>query len=50
VGATLFAGSLFALAADAPPTLAMVTPVGGSLMILGWGLLLAFGVALGSDR
>jgi uncharacterized membrane protein YgdD (TMEM256/DUF423 family) len=27
----------------------MVVPVGGSLMILGWGLLLAYGVALGRD-
>jgi uncharacterized membrane protein YgdD (TMEM256/DUF423 family) len=50
LGVTLFAGSLFALAAGAPETLAMATPVGGSLMILGWGLLLAFGVALGRDR
>jgi uncharacterized membrane protein YgdD (TMEM256/DUF423 family) len=50
LGVTLFSGSLFALAAGAPDTLAMATPVGGSLMILGWGLLLAFGVALGRDR
>jgi uncharacterized membrane protein YgdD (TMEM256/DUF423 family) len=50
LGVTLFSGSLFALAAGAPETLAMATPVGGSLMILGWGLLLAFGVALGRDR
>ena len=50
LGVTLFSGSLFALAAGAPGTLAMATPVGGSLMILGWGLLLAFGVALGRDH
>ncbi len=47
LGATLFAGSLYALAAGAPPVVTYVVPAGGSLMILGWGLLLAYGVALG---
>src|SRR5579883_1796696 len=49
LGTTLFAGTLYALAAGAPSASAMVVPVGGSLMILGWGLLLAYGVALGRD-
>jgi uncharacterized membrane protein YgdD (TMEM256/DUF423 family) len=49
LGATLFSGSLYALAAGAPPMLTYVVPVGGSLMILGWGSLLAFGVSLGRD-
>jgi uncharacterized membrane protein YgdD (TMEM256/DUF423 family) len=49
-GMTLFAGALYGLAAGAPSTLALVVPVGGSLMILGWGLLLAYGVALGRER
>jgi uncharacterized membrane protein YgdD (TMEM256/DUF423 family) len=48
LGVTLFAGSLYALAAGAPPQVTHVVPVGGSLMILGWGLLLAYGVAVGS--
>lgn len=47
LGATLFASALYALAAGAPPVLTPVVPVGGSLMILGWGLLLAYGVAIG---
>jgi uncharacterized membrane protein YgdD (TMEM256/DUF423 family) len=46
LGVTLFAGALYALAAGAPPVVTFVVPVGGSLMILGWGLLLAYGVAL----
>jgi len=49
LGVTLFAGALYALAAGAPPVLTVVVPVGGSLMILGWGLLLAYGVALGHE-
>ena len=50
LGVTLFAGALYLLAAGAPPVLTFVVPVGGSLMILGWGLLLAYGVALGLER
>jgi uncharacterized membrane protein YgdD (TMEM256/DUF423 family) len=49
LGVTLFAGALYALAAGAPSILRLVVPVGGSLMILGWGLLLAYGVALGRE-
>lgn len=49
LGVTLFAGGLYSLAAGAPKELTYVVPVGGSLMILGWGLLIAYGVALGRD-
>ena len=49
LGVTLFAGALYALAAGAPPALAVIVPLGGSLMILGWGLLLAYGVALARE-
>jgi len=49
LGITMFAGALYALAAGAPPMVTYVVPAGGSLMILGWGLLLAFGVSLGRD-
>ena len=40
-GSVLFPGALYALALGGPRWLGAVTPVGGSLMILGW-LLLAF--------
>lgn len=49
LGVTLFAAALYALAAGASPHVTFVVPVGGSLMILGWGFLLAFGVALGGE-
>jgi uncharacterized membrane protein YgdD (TMEM256/DUF423 family) len=45
-GTTLFSFSLYALAADAPEFIAALTPIGGSLMILGWALLIAYAVAL----
>ncbi|MGO8916422.1 MAG: DUF423 domain-containing protein [Stellaceae bacterium] len=32
----LFPGSLFLLAAGAPPAVARLTPIGGTLFILGW--------------
>ena len=41
VGATLFSGSLFALALGAPRGFGAITPVGGVALIAGW-LLLAF--------
>ena len=50
LGATLFTGGLYALAAGAAPAPTFVVPVGGSLMILGWGSLLAYGVALGREK
>lgn len=42
LGATLFCGSLFALAASGSTAIGQLAPVGGSLMILGWVLLLGF--------
>ncbi len=50
LGVTLFAGALYARAAGAPSVLTFVVPIGGSLMIFGWGLLLAYGLAVGSGR
>ncbi len=41
IGAALFAGSLYLLAAGGPRLLGPVTPVGGLVMIAGW-LLLAY--------
>jgi uncharacterized membrane protein YgdD (TMEM256/DUF423 family) len=35
-GATLFAGTLYAMAFGAPRWLGAVTPIGGTLMIVGW--------------
>ena len=40
LGALVFAGALQALALGAPRGVAMVAPVGGGLMIAGWGLVL----------
>ena len=42
LGATLFCGSLYALAAGGIASIGRLAPVGGSLMILGWVLLLGF--------
>jgi uncharacterized membrane protein YgdD (TMEM256/DUF423 family) len=41
IGIVLFSGSLFALAAGAPRWLGWMTPVGGSVLILGWAALAA---------
>jgi uncharacterized membrane protein YgdD (TMEM256/DUF423 family) len=46
VGTTLFSGGVFALAAGAGAAVAEIVPAGGSLMILGWVLLLALALAL----
>lgn len=35
-GATLFAGTLYAMAFGAPRWLGAITPIGGTLMIVGW--------------
>lgn len=35
-GATLFAGTLYAMAVGAPRWLGAVTPIGGAAMIVGW--------------
>ena len=40
LGALLFGGSLQALALGAPRAIAMVAPIGGTILILGWALLL----------
>ena len=45
VGTTLFSASVYGLAAGAGAAVARIAPLGGSLMILGWVLLLAFAVA-----
>ncbi len=54
LGALLFSGSLYLLAllpagGDGPNGLVYVTPVGGSLLILGWVLLFAAGFKKGSE-
>ena len=41
-GVLLFSGSLYALALGAPRALAMIAPIGGLALILGW---IAFAVA-----
>ncbi len=38
-GAMVFSGTLYAMALGAPRWLGAVTPIGGMLMIAGWGLL-----------
>ena len=39
LGTLVFSGSLYALALTGEPRLGAVTPVGGVLLLLGWGLL-----------
>lgn len=46
LGATLFTFSLYALAAGTPGPLRPLTPIGGTLLILGWALLIAYGLAV----
>ena len=36
VGALIFAGTLYAMAFGAPRWLGALTPIGGTLLILGW--------------
>jgi uncharacterized membrane protein YgdD (TMEM256/DUF423 family) len=50
LGVTLFSGSLYGLAAGAGSWLAGVTPVGGTLMILGWLLLIVHAIARRGGR
>lgn len=38
-GVVLFSGSLYAMALGAPRWLGMVTPIGGLLFLIGWGIL-----------
>jgi uncharacterized membrane protein YgdD (TMEM256/DUF423 family) len=42
-GTVLFSGSLYGLALGAPPALGPVTPVGGFLLLAGWGLVTIHG-------
>jgi uncharacterized membrane protein YgdD (TMEM256/DUF423 family) len=44
LGALLFSGSLYVLAILGWRWVVFVTPFGGLLMLLGWGVLLAFGL------
>ena len=39
-GAALFAATLYAMALGAPRVLGAVTPVGGTVMLIGWALVL----------
>ena len=39
-GSLIFSATLYAMALGGPPWLGAVTPIGGVLMLLGWGLLL----------
>ena len=48
LGALLFSGSLYLLAWDGSRILVYLTPLGGSLLILGWLLLLIAGLRKGS--
>ncbi len=45
-GIFLFSGSLFALALTGLRGLAALTPIGGGLLIAGWGLLVVYGLKL----
>ena len=46
-GGLIFAGSLYLMALGAPRWLGAVTPIGGVLMMLAWGML-AYGMVLGA--
>lgn len=47
LGAMLFAATLYAMALGAPRWLGAVTPLGGTAMIAGWGLLVFAGTRSG---
>lgn len=49
-GTILFSGSLYIMALTGARWLGMVTPLGGALMIAGWGLVLFGALAKGRDR
>ena len=44
-GIVLFSGSLYALAMTGVGVLGAVTPIGGLLFLIGWGVLVAFAIA-----
>ncbi len=50
-GTLIFSGTLYAMALGAPTILGAVTPIGGVLLVLGWGLFAwnARSVALGTN-
>ena len=39
IGSIVFPGSLYALALGAPPAMAMLAPIGGAALLLGWAAL-----------
>ena len=41
IGVVLFSGSIYALTLDGPRWLGPITPLGGSAMLIGWGLFAA---------
>lgn len=43
-GAAIFAGTLYAMALGGPRWLGAVTPVGGTLMLFGWGAVFILGM------
>lgn len=45
LGATLFAFSLYLVALGAPAGIEVATPVGGTLMLLGWASLVVYGLS-----
>lgn len=47
IGIVFFCGSLYALALGAPPSIGIITPLGGLAFIVGWA---ALGVAFWCDR
>jgi len=44
IGTLVFAGTLYSMALGAPRWLGAVTPVGGVLLLVGWGLTVAAGL------
>ena len=44
IGAVIFSATLYAMALGAPRWLGAITPVGGTLLILGWGFLFVDGL------
>ena len=49
IGVILFSGSLYALSTFGPRWLGMITPIGGVLLILGWGFAVAAAIAAGRE-
>lgn len=48
-GVLLFSGSLYLMTVTGVTKLGAITPIGGLLMMLGWGAVIAAGVRLGSS-